>query len=202
MRTTVRVRAATEDDQPAVMRVRSASWRAAYREIIAPADFDALDRVDVATHTRRYRAGVQAGMRVTIAEAPTGEVIGFCAFGRARLWDKSMPGVPTAPPEPGAIGPGEVYAIYVHPDHWRSGAGSALLDDALGQLAGIGLDPVVLWTFTANGQARAFYERRGFRLDEGRRRFRFDGREGGPDDPEEIRYVRSRPPSPVGEDVS
>jgi GNAT superfamily N-acetyltransferase len=48
--------------------------------------------------------------------------------------------------------------LYIHPDHWRRGIGSALLEFARRQ------SPQHLWLFTlqVNLNARAFYERRGF----------------------------------------
>jgi GNAT superfamily N-acetyltransferase len=48
--------------------------------------------------------------------------------------------------------------LYVDPDHWGQGIGSALLDVAKRERPG-GLR---LWTFAANAGARRFYERHGF----------------------------------------
>ena len=61
---------------------------------------------------------------------------------------------------------GEIYAIYVHPDHWSSGVGQALLDSALADLIGAGFDNVMLWVLDSNARACRFYELAGWARDE------------------------------------
>ena len=56
----------------------------------------------------------------------------------------------------------EIYAIYVHPDAWSTGAGRALMTAALDDL---GAGPVVLWVLTVNRRAQRFYRLAGFRPD-------------------------------------
>ena len=60
-----------------------------------------------------------------------------------------------------AFRPGWVEHLYVHPDHQGCGIGSALL--ALAQAAEHSLR---LWTFQCNLQARRFYERHGFHVEQ------------------------------------
>ena len=50
--------------------------------------------------------------------------------------------------------------LYVHPDHQRSGIGSALLE-----LAKSSTQCLRVWTFQCNLPARRFYERHGFRIE-------------------------------------
>lgn len=57
-----------------------------------------------------------------------------------------------------ALHRGWVDQLYIHPDHWRQGAGSALLRHARA-LHPAGLR---LWCFQVNTRARAFYEAQGF----------------------------------------
>lgn len=52
-----------------------------------------------------------------------------------------------------------VSALYVHQDDRGKGVGKALLDHAKREADG----PVELWTFVANRDAQAFYEREGFK---------------------------------------
>lgn len=79
---------------------------------------------------------------VTVATiSATGAIVGFSAV------------------EPLDDQPGfEVRLLYVHPAHFGIGAGSRLIAHAKdrGQ-------PLELWCFLANGRARRFYERCGFR---------------------------------------
>lgn len=58
-----------------------------------------------------------------------------------------------------AFKPGWISHLYIHPDHQGCGIGDALLAKALEDGA-----PRELWTFQRNARARAFYEKRGFRL--------------------------------------
>ena len=62
-------------------------------------------------------------------------------------------------------GAGVLTAIYVQPDRWGHGAGSALMRAALARLAELPYDEVILWTFKENGPALGFYERHGWSLD-------------------------------------
>jgi ribosomal protein S18 acetylase RimI-like enzyme len=56
-------------------------------------------------------------------------------------------------------------AIYVHPDQWREGIGSALLDASQARAAANGNTAMSLWTLTENEPAHAFYERHGLSRD-------------------------------------
>ena len=65
---------------------------------------------------------------------------------------------------------GEIRTLYVDPDHWSGGVGSALLEAAVGHLRAHGGTPVHLWVIAANERARRFYERFGFVADGASRR--------------------------------
>ena len=54
-------------------------------------------------------------------------------------------------------GVGELYAIYVRPDSWGTGAGLVLMDTGVGWLAER-WDEAVLWVAEENPRARRFYE--------------------------------------------
>ena len=58
-----------------------------------------------------------------------------------------------------------MYAVYVAPAHWSTGAGRALTDAALDGLRAAGYRRVVLWTLTENDRARRFYDKAGFASD-------------------------------------
>ena len=78
---------------------------------------------------------------------------------------------------------GELYAIYVLPQAWGSGAGAALMREAVAGLREAFDGDAVLWVLEDNPRARRFYEREGWRLDGGRKRDTFLGVEVG-----EVRY--------------
>jgi RimJ/RimL family protein N-acetyltransferase len=61
------------------------------------------------------------------------------------------------------VGTDELYALYVHPDHWGSAAAQALIDEAHVLLAE-SCDEASLTVLTANPRARRFYERNGWQL--------------------------------------
>ncbi len=137
------VRTATPSDAEAIARIYVETWRAAYPGMLA-------DRVLVGLSEDRQRAywlSVLAGSKdiVHVAEVG-GRAAGFAAAGSAR------PFLPEAK--------GEVYTLYVLPDHQSRGLGRALLAASWAALARRALVPRVVWVLAAN-PARFFYERMG-----------------------------------------
>ena len=65
---------------------------------------------------------------------------------------------------------GQVYSIHVDPESQGAGVGSELLNAALALQLASGMEDVTLWVVDTNLRARRFYEARGFRLDEARRK--------------------------------
>lgn len=72
-------------------------------------------------------------------------------------------------------GTGELAAIYLAPEAWSRGLGSALFGAAVEDLRARGLAPLVLWVIEANARGRRFYERAGWRPDGARHEIDFDG---------------------------
>ncbi len=149
------VRLAIVDDAPSIAAAHVAGWRAAYPSII-PATY--LDGLDVATRTEQWAAILRGEVPVEGVGSPTdyvvevdGEVVGFADVGEFR----------DAP----AAGVGELWAMYVHPDHWRTGAGSALMGRTLEHFASTECNTGYLWVLTENAMARNFYEKWGWQLD-------------------------------------
>jgi GNAT superfamily N-acetyltransferase len=60
---------------------------------------------------------------------------------------------------------GEVKGLYVDPDHWSRGIGSALLTAAEAGLRDAGYERAILWTISANDRTRRFYEHQGWHFD-------------------------------------
>jgi GNAT superfamily N-acetyltransferase len=147
------IRLATADDAGAIARVQVRGWLHAYAGFIDP---ERLAEQTVERREPRWREhlGDDAATGRTWVWDQDGTVVGFAAAGPARDAD--------AGPDTG-----ELYAIYVDPAAQGAGVGRALLGHAERWLAESGFAHAVLWSFAAAGQARAFYERFGWRLDEG-----------------------------------
>ena len=134
------VREATVGDLRAAEEVRVATWKAAYRGVVPDEHLDAMEVTDerVAHLQSRYGGDVR-----TLLAEEDGRPVGMAVVGACRDDDRA--------------GQRELYALYVLPDRWGSGAGQALWEAA---------QPFTsLWVLTDNPRARAFYERNGFRPD-------------------------------------
>ena len=83
---------------------------------------------------------------------------------------------------------GEIYAIYLLPQHWGGGAGRALMAAALAALTDTGFTRATLWVLAGNDRARRFYARGGWHPDGLTKR---DESRGFPLD--EMRYPRDLP---------
>jgi ribosomal protein S18 acetylase RimI-like enzyme len=105
------------------------------------------------------------------------EIIGFVAYGKARSATEGD-------------GAGEVWAIYVAPQHWARSNGKALLAAAVEDLRTRGFSNVVLWAIVGNERADHFYKSTGFIKDiASRRKFNIAGAQL-----EEVRYQLALPP--------
>lgn len=167
------VRDALLSDAPSIARVHVAAWHATYRGLMPDS---VMNRITLDERTARWTvnlATTDRARRNTVYEvpAPDGERIvqGFGTFGVSR-------------DEPGTA---EVWALYVHPDRWGTGAGRELMRDGLAHLKQRGFDDVMLWVLEGNHRAIRFYRAVGFELDGGKKdddglphlRMRASGRE-------------------------
>lgn len=134
-------------------RVHVESWQATYRGQIAD---DHLDALSATERGEQWAAAIAGGLgpRRTrlVTDGDDGMVSGICLAGPA-----AHDGAPASL--------GEVHLIYVHPDHWDTGAGRALMIAALDFLRSAGFSDAILWVLTANDRARRFYERGGWTPD-------------------------------------
>jgi ribosomal protein S18 acetylase RimI-like enzyme len=148
-RTPVEVRPARLEELPDVARVRVASWRAGYAGLVPDSELVAIgepDRLDAWVARMSTSTGT-----TTLVAVRDDVVIGFAAQGAER--SDLAPAVP---------GRGEVYALYVHPDHWGTGAGHALMTASRAELRARGFDAVSIWVLEGNERGIAFYLRQGF----------------------------------------
>lgn len=140
----VRVRRAVVDDADAIERIRTDTWRDAYRDLMPDSLLDGLGYD--ATRRRAQMSALPPHQFVLVAEHE-GAVVGFCVGGRSRTPDDPLCA--------------EVYAIYVLPEHHGRGAGRALLQAAAKELVERGLPSMIIWVLRENAPSRRFYERMG-----------------------------------------
>lgn len=176
------VRAATLDDAEDIVRINVNGWQKAYAGIV-PADV--LDAMETTGRADRYRHRMR---RATDAEhlvaVEDGGTVGYVGFGRYRIGQQEHALHRTV---------AEIFAIYVDPPRWGTGAGRTLMDAALARLAGRGFRQVRLWVLTANHQARRFYERAGFTFDGAAAQYPVSRPDGSIVDLPEVRYARYLP---------
>jgi GNAT superfamily N-acetyltransferase len=84
-----------------------------------------------------------------------------------------------------SVGNGFLQTLYVMPEFWSRGIGSALHDLAVVRLRETNVQEARLWTLTENHRARAFYEKRGWALTGHTRVVPF------PPHPIDVEYARS-----------
>jgi ribosomal protein S18 acetylase RimI-like enzyme len=147
-----------------------------------PTDAEQIARVDIDSHVAAYshifgtgypqgasiEAFVERWQRIIRGEGPPGQapecllvaevegrVEGYCGLMASR--DDDGDGV------------GEVAAIYVSPQHWRGGIGSALMAAGEDYLRGRGFTEATLWVLEDNDLGRGFYDRLGWTADGDRR---------------------------------
>ncbi|GHJ44458.1 N-acetyltransferase [Catellatospora sp. TT07R-123] len=143
------LRPAVPADGPAIAAIQLAAWRATYGRL-NPALVDGLD-LD-RTSANWARAAADPARRLRLAES------GATAVGYAL----------SGPAESGPDGTGEIDAVYLLPTAQGQGGGRLLVEDALLGLGEAGHGECVVWVVEQNAGARAFYERVGFRPDDGR----------------------------------
>jgi GNAT superfamily N-acetyltransferase len=153
---TVSVRRAGAPDARAIARVHVDSWHAAYPGLI-PDEF--LGRLSIEDRERQWTETLSEagdGPLVLVAEA-RGATVGFSTV--------VIPARDAGEPEDVA----EIAAIYVDPEAWGGGAGSALIHASVEEMRAAGCREAILWALAGNARAAGFYAKHGWRDDGGRR---------------------------------
>ncbi len=145
----VLIRDAKPGDEAHVADVHVRAWKAAYPGLIPQQYLDSLTPAD---RIPGYSFGAGGGSSpATILALDGRHLLGFATFGPCRDED-----VPAA---------GELHALYVDPDRWRTGAGRTLLSETRARLHSGGHREAVLWVLHGNDPAVRFYEADGWRGD-------------------------------------
>jgi GNAT superfamily N-acetyltransferase len=147
------VRPAQPEDALAVAGVHVRSWQVAYRGLLPDSYLDQLRPEDRAT---RYDfAGADPLKPYTVVAAEGAEILGFATTAPSR--DEELPDY------------GELYALYVDPQHWDRRVGVALIQAARARLLTLGFTDAFLWLLEGNSRGRRFYRMDGWAPD-GRQR--------------------------------
>jgi len=143
------VREATVADADAIGRVQVETWRTAYAELLPR---ETIDAFDVGARQEMWREGLARTPRpgsATFVALVEDEIVGFSTVGASYSED----------------GTGELYAIYVDPLRWGSGAGRALIEQAEASLRESGFPAALLWVLEGNERAERFYRAAGWERD-------------------------------------
>lgn len=151
------MRRARPDDGAAIAEVHVRTWQDAYEHVFGA---ERLAGVTVAQRLPMWRQILDdPSQTALVAENEDGRIVGWC----------------TVAPSRDADADGELWGIYVLPEAWGSGAGTALMAAGIDTLRESGYREVILWVLEDNPRARRFYEREGWILDGGRRDEEFLG---------------------------
>jgi ribosomal protein S18 acetylase RimI-like enzyme len=159
------IRPGTPEDADAVARVHVETWQAAYAHALPRDQLDSLSVTE--------RAELHRHRPPTFVADVDGEVVGFVSVGASRDTGSD----------------GELYAIYVHPTHWGTGVGRALITAGEQELVELGRPDAILWVLDDNPRARRFYELAGWSTDGTARNINLFGFEVA-----EIRYAKRLTP--------
>lgn len=133
------VREALPSDCKGIGKVYCDSWKAAYQHLLPRAYLDSLT-------TESCTPGQISENDVVLADCE--RILGICHISKARDRDNEVWG--------------EIVAIYLLPEIWGNGQGSALLQYSLAKLKEKGIRHICLWVLKDNVRARKFYEKCGF----------------------------------------
>lgn len=141
------VRPATVRDAKAIARVHAQAAQAAYRDLIPQEQLGGPSLEQRQAHWREAIEYSEPQVQVVMSGD---EMVGFVGFDRSR--DKGTPSTT-----------GEIWSLYVRPEHWSQGAGTALWDAANDGLKEEGCTKVTVWVPVRNERALQFFEHVGFK---------------------------------------
>jgi RimJ/RimL family protein N-acetyltransferase len=146
------IRTATPDDAASIGAIRVAAWQAAYRGAMPDSYLDALEPGANLDGLRTALGAEPPPFTLRVADDVEGQPVAFSIVGKPRY----------AVASPASTM--ELWALNVHPLHWRKGAGKELVLQALVDArAQLGVAVVELWCLHSNAAAQGLYEACGFR---------------------------------------
>lgn len=142
----MRIAVAREEDIPAIRDVLHASWRAINESHHSPEYIERFFRR--AFTEKSLLSAIRNQGAVYLVAYEDERIVGVCHFG-SPLFDDCETRK-------------ELYYIYVHPDYWQQGIGTALLDELAVQLRPQRKTEVFTYLDPRNIGAQAFFEDSGF----------------------------------------
>src|SRR5947208_1448120 len=132
------IRRGAAADAEGVARVQVETWQAAYAHALPPEQLQALSIEEAVERHRRWPP--------TFVAEHGGQIVGFVSVGPSRDPDTD----------------GELFAIYVHPEHWGTGVWRTLIEAGEEELRSLGHDEAILWVLDDNrGHAASTSSRAG-----------------------------------------
>jgi ribosomal protein S18 acetylase RimI-like enzyme len=150
------IRRATSADAETVGRIHVESWNVAYRGIMPD---DVIARTDLAYRTAFWAERIaDREWPVFLIEAH-GEAVAFCQM------------IPTRDADDDPTRVGHITSLHVLPQLRGRRYGHTLIEHVCAEFQRRGFAEVTLWVLEENRDARRFYEKHGFHLDGGARRY-------------------------------
>ena len=143
----IQVRFATQQDAPAVAALHVSACRAAYAGQVPDAHWDATP---MPKRVSFWKEAIEYGEPQVVVATLGSEIVGFVGFDRSR--DPKSKNTT-----------GELWALYVDPDHIGKGVGLALWDAAREGLQDEDCTDVTVWVPLASIKALAFFDAAGFK---------------------------------------
>ncbi len=142
------IRKATQADIPDIAEIHVSGWQGAYGGIV---DQQYLDNFTVDMRIEKWIEHFDSDESQSMIAYLDGKAVGFVDFGALK----------TAPAGMSKIRPlysSEIYALYLKPDYFRQGIGTALMVEAVNDLKTQKHQSMCLWVLDKNKRACSFYE--------------------------------------------
>ena len=147
----IEIREATQVDIPDIAKIHAAGWHGAYGGIV---DQGYLDEFTVEMRIPKWQEHFDSGESNAMLAYIDGNAVGFVDYGSLR----------TPPAGMSKIRPlysGEIYALYLMPEYFRQGVGTALIQQAVAALKEQKHQSMCLWVLDKNKRGCSFYEAMG-----------------------------------------
>jgi ribosomal protein S18 acetylase RimI-like enzyme len=139
VKTAFSIRHARPGDAEEIARVHDASWRDAYRGVIPGVE---LERMIARRGPAWWHSAIMRGTGLLVLDFDS-RIVGYSTYGRNRV-----PSMPYS---------GEIFEIYLAPQHQGIGLGRRLFAAARRELAEHGYLSTIVWALADNEKALAFY---------------------------------------------